>query len=560
MSRSLAVLQDPYFQASLAFAKGAAQQIGAKELSPLLLLVGFQLTQRSPEAKVPPAIADNREAITRAASRLGVDPGQEIKPVERDTFPLSRDLQKLLTSSGSGLEALVPALLKAVTDDEEAFTSKMKAIADEDAFKTIVAYASSVASQIGLSEISPEVFAAAAFVAYKDGLFRTRPSVSDHIAANTNCFEALIAEKVWTIGPIASDPTILPLGREIQAALEDADAECDLLIEAINLGMQAGAKLLSKRRIAYHEAGHAVVSSVLRPQMPITEASIIDKEDAEGYVSVNVGSFRGSREDYLEMICVALAGRAAQHVKFGLDQIDWGASSDLERATKMAWEAIAVYGLDPEFGPVDLSVFAKEDGQSSGWLFDRAQQRLQEVLKEASERAEKILRTNWAQVEAAARELIRKKKLTNDELMRSLIEKSLATLPGVRRARKLPVERDVTFAGTSGVQETLEGPVRYDAGDALVVGANEEHWPVKRETFYRFYEPVGSNKAGHDGRYRKVVRDVLALHIDEAKRVHSPDGRGLLVGKAGDWIVDYGDGDLSVVAGDVFTATYELLD
>jgi Peptidase family M41/PGDYG protein len=548
---SLQILQDPYFQSSLALAKGAAARVGAKKLSPLLLLVGFQLAQRSPETKVRQAIEQNREAIERAVSQLRLDLAKAIEPVTQGTMPLTQELSDILKSSGSDFDALVPALLKAVARDES--------------LDTTIKYASSLATKYGLSEITPEIFTVAAFTAYKDGRFMTRPSVSAHIAANRSCFVALIEEEGWSIDGLApTTSTLLSLNHELQNALENIDESSDKLIAAIDVGMMIGAKLISVRRTAYHEAGHAMVSSILRPNLPVAEVNIIREGGALGVTKIDdktVRDVNDRREDFLSELCVALAGRAAELAKFGPDQMDEGASSDIEQATKMAWGAIARFGLDPEFGPIDLSALGKAVGQPSGWLFDRAQQRLQEVLKEASERAEKILHTNWAQVEKLVAELMAKKKLSDDDLIRAMLEKSLAGLPGVGRARKRPVERDVTFARTAGVHETLEGPVLYNAGDAIVVGEKGESWPVKRETFDRLYEPVGNNKPGQDGRYRKIVKDVLALQLDEAKRLDLPSGRGLLRGRAGDWIVDYGgDGDMAVVAADAFAATYEVLD
>jgi PGDYG protein len=83
---------------------------------------------------------------------------------------------------------------------------------------------------------------------------------------------------------------------------------------------------------------------------------------------------------------------------------------------------------------------------------------------------------------------------------------------------------------------------------------------VKREIFDKIYEPVEATKPGLDGCYRGIVREVRALQLKEGKRLDLPDGRGVLRGGAGDWVVDYGDGDMSVVAEDVFAATYELLE
>lgn len=92
------------------------------------------------------------------------------------------------------------------------------------------------------------------------------------------------------------------------------------------------------------------------------------------------------------------------------------------------------------------------------------------------------------------------------------------------------------------------------------MGGSGEKWPVRRPIFDKIYEPVEPTKPGQDGRYRGVVREVRALQLKEARRLDLPDGRGVLQGVAGGWVVDYGDGDMSIVAEDVFAATYELLE
>jgi hypothetical protein len=138
--------------------------------------------------------------------------------------------------------------------------------------------------------------------------------------------------------------------------------------------------------------------------------------------------------------------------------------------------------------------------------------------------------------------------------------RDLANVPGVHRVRRLPVEVSVTFVQSPGVCETLEGPVHYDAGDAIVVGARGERWPVKRETFAKTYEPIEPITPMKDGMYRKIAGEVLALRLKEAECIELPGSRGVLAGRPGDWVLDYGRGDMGVVAADVFAATYKLLD
>jgi hypothetical protein len=136
----------------------------------------------------------------------------------------------------------------------------------------------------------------------------------------------------------------------------------------------------------------------------------------------------------------------------------------------------------------------------------------------------------------------------------------LAGDPSARRARKRPVEVHVRFAPAAGVMSTAEGDVRYEAGDALVTGAAHDRWPVPRTRFLATYEPVAPTAVAADGAYRKKVALVHARRMDAPFDVMLSDARGTLHGDAGDWLVQYAPGDLAVVAGAIFAATYELLD
>lgn len=136
---------------------------------------------------------------------------------------------------------------------------------------------------------------------------------------------------------------------------------------------------------------------------------------------------------------------------------------------------------------------------------------------------------------------------------------TLAGQPGTHRARKLPEEVQVHFADTPGICRTLEGDVRYDAGDAIVEARAGDRWPVRREVFRQRYEPVAPTPAMHDGRYRKRSVSVLARQLEETTIVALPDGRGELTGKPGDWLIEYGADDFAIVGREIFAATYELI-
>ena len=126
-------------------------------------------------------------------------------------------------------------------------------------------------------------------------------------------------------------------------------------------------------------------------------------------------------------------------------------------------------------------------------------------------------------------------------------------------ARKLAREIDVHFAEEGCIVHTAEGAVRAKPGDAILTGTSGEHWRVSRSHFADKYTPVPPTVEGESGRYRAKPYQVLALRMNEAFRVILSDGVSELEGRAGDWLLDYGDGSLGIVSPLVFGNTYEVV-
>jgi len=131
----------------------------------------------------------------------------------------------------------------------------------------------------------------------------------------------------------------------------------------------------------------------------------------------------------------------------------------------------------------------------------------------------------------------------------------LAAHKDSRSARKRPVDVGVDFAEAVGRLQTLEGPVDYVAGDAILTGTDGERWPVRREVFERTYEPAGT-----EGRFRKRPLVVRVLRLDEPFSVAIGRDNVRLTGKSRDWLVQYGPGEYGIVSAGIFNRTYELLD
>lgn len=132
----------------------------------------------------------------------------------------------------------------------------------------------------------------------------------------------------------------------------------------------------------------------------------------------------------------------------------------------------------------------------------------------------------------------------------------IARQPGAFLAVKRPVPVSVEFAEGEGTLDTREGAVRYQAGDALLSGIEGERWPVPRARFLETYDPVAPLRAGERGTYLKRRKAVWAWRTGAAVEIALSGERGTLRANAGDVIVDYGGGDLAVVAASIFEGSY----
>ncbi|MFO1468887.1 MAG: PGDYG domain-containing protein [Steroidobacteraceae bacterium] len=136
----------------------------------------------------------------------------------------------------------------------------------------------------------------------------------------------------------------------------------------------------------------------------------------------------------------------------------------------------------------------------------------------------------------------------------------VASLAHRRRARKLEREVQVRFARTDCLVRTREGSVAAHRGDAIITGTAGEQWRVSRSHFDAKYRPGPDTANGADGGYVSRPYEIHAVRMEEPFEVLLTDGASRLHGREGDWLVDYGDGSLGIVAPEIFDGTYALVD
>jgi hypothetical protein len=126
-------------------------------------------------------------------------------------------------------------------------------------------------------------------------------------------------------------------------------------------------------------------------------------------------------------------------------------------------------------------------------------------------------------------------------------------------ARKLEREVQARFTDVACTVRTPEGVVHAHPGDAILTGNGGHHWRVSHGKFPHKYRPIPPTVAGTSGRYTSLSYQILALRMQEPFEVILADAVSKLRGHSGDWLVDYGDGSLGIVAHDIFATTYEIL-
>jgi len=222
----------------------------------------------------------------------------------------------------------------------------------------------------------------------------------------------------------------------ILAARENRNkiSQYDLIrsIEKVMLGPERRSHILSKKEkeiTAFHEAGHALVASVLPYADPVHKVSIISRGRAAGYTLKLPFEDRRlqSRKEFLDDIAVSLGGYAAETMLF--DDLTTGSSNDLQVSTALARDMVTKYGMSERLGAMAFegqmgrSMFGrgldeKEYSEKVAALID---EEVSKIMKDALEQARRILTENRKVLDAIANRLIEKETIERDEFEQVLI-------------------------------------------------------------------------------------------------------------------------------------------
>ena len=210
-------------------------------------------------------------------------------------------------------------------------------------------------------------------------------------------------------------------------------------VDRIIGGLERKNKIMTeeeKRSVAYHEAGHATISWLLRWGNPLVKVTIVPRGMALGAAWYLPEERQLTNKDHImDNLCSLLGGRAAEEVF--LQQTSTGALNDLERATKQAYAMVAYYGMSDKLknisyydstGRYDMG-FAKPYSEKTAEVIDSE---TSAIIAEQMARAKKILEENAEGHNKLAELLIEKEVITSDD-----VEAILGPRPWVSRTDEI---------------------------------------------------------------------------------------------------------------------------
>jgi cell division protease FtsH len=217
---------------------------------------------------------------------------------------------------------------------------------------------------------------------------------------------------------IANEAAIFA-GRRERNEIEMSDF--DDAMERVVAGLQQRRVVTEKEKriLAYHEGGHALMAYLMGDMMPVQKVTIIARGEALGY-SYHLPSeerYLLTKEELIDMMAVALAGRAAEQIVFG--RVTTGAANDLEKVTEIARAMVFEYGMSDMVSSRTM----RADNYALSEETKRLRDNEQAVLTDgAYETALHLLEKHRRALDRLAQALLEKETLVRDEIEALLVD------------------------------------------------------------------------------------------------------------------------------------------
>ncbi len=204
------------------------------------------------------------------------------------------------------------------------------------------------------------------------------------------------------------------------------------------LGPERKTHILSekeKEKTAYHEAGHALVASMLPNADPVHKISIISRGNAGGYtLKLPIDDKKlNTEKDFIDDIAMAFGGYAAELEVYG--NLSTGPSNDLQVITSMARDMVMKYGMNKKVGPIAIENderkvvygnLADSKNIIGDNLANAVDDEIKKICEEGLETAKKIVKENRGVLDYIAKELMEKENLEREEFEDILILHGIA--------------------------------------------------------------------------------------------------------------------------------------
>ena len=236
--------------------------------------------------------------------------------------------------------------------------------------------------------------------------------------------------------------------------LDDFNAAIDRVIG----GLEKKNKIISpdeKKRIAYHEAGHAVSSWFLEHAHPLVKVTVVPRGQSLGAAWYTPSERNlSTKEQMLDEMAATLAGRAAEELIFG--QISTGAQNDLDKVTSTAYSMVVIYGMTESVGNVSYYELMKNDTFQKPYSDETARiidKEVKAIIEEQYVRVLALLKERREELIKVAEVLLEKEVIVKDDVVK---------LIGIRPFEKLEEEAeaatDISVTEENSTEELAEEP------------------------------------------------------------------------------------------------------
>ena len=207
--------------------------------------------------------------------------------------------------------------------------------------------------------------------------------------------------------------------------------EFELAKDKIMMGAERKSMVMSekeKRNTAYHEAGHAIVGRLMPEHDPVYKVSIIPRGRALGVTMFlpEEDRYSHSKRSLVSRICSLFGGRIAEELTLGFDGVTTGASNDIKRATELARNMVAKWGLSEKLGPLMYDDESEEVflGRSAGHqakvyspeTAQRIDDEVRTIIDDCYETAKQILTENFDKLHMMAEALMKYETIDAEQI------------------------------------------------------------------------------------------------------------------------------------------------